>query len=76
MATKAEFIETYQGLLLVAYPWTRDATRLARFIDGVRQTLDGEVSLWDFDAPLARQAWATITGKAKGYSLKALRRLA
>lgn len=72
--TKAEFLKTYELMIVAEYPWAQDAERLARFMDSVRRTITSEAATWNKDSPVVNRAWRAIGGKGNP-TYKALRAL-
>lgn len=72
MGSKEQFLAAYEAYLLF-YPWTKDAEKLAKFLQSARDTLNGALS-WNHDGDAVNAAWKLVGGKGKP-SLKALRAL-
>lgn len=72
--TKTNFIAALRSELIKRYDWTKDATRLERFMDGVKATIDGDHGCWNKDGEASEAAWKAIGGKGKP-TYKALRAL-
>ena len=72
--TEAEFLKTYEAMILAEYPWAQNAEKLARFMDSVRRTITTEAATWNKDSPVVNSAWRAIGGKGNP-TYKALRAL-
>lgn len=72
--TKAKFYETYRANLIQQRPWAQDAAKLARYMDGVKGTIETSRSTWNCSGDALQAAWKAIGGKGK-VTLKALRAL-
>lgn len=71
--TKTEFLKAYRATLLRDHHWAQDSAKLDRFMQGVKDTIDGKEQAWNIgDAALV--AYRSIGGTGK-LTYKALRAL-
>ena len=75
MITREAFLVEYRKRLIAGFQgWTSVPGKLERFMDAVRETLEGPRSPWSFDGPVTVDTWRAL-GLPGRPSLKALRAL-
>ena len=72
--SKQQFLEKYREQLLLTYAWAGNSVKLAKFMDGVRETLFTNKRIWSIEGEAVVTAWKSMGGKGKP-TLKALRAL-
>ena len=72
--TKAQFLETYETMLIANYPWANDKAKLERYMGVVKLTVEFRSTQWNHTGEIVTAAWRAIGGKGVP-SLKALRAL-
>lgn len=72
--TRKQFLAGYRAALIAGYAWAADADKLARFMQGVEDTLAGTSNRWHHKGPAVTATWRGLGGKGVP-TLKALRAL-